>query len=176
MAHYGYEVGQPLPNVSYFNVYENFRSSLLFVYIIFMTFATDIGAYFVGIFFGRHKINERISPKKTWEGFLGGIIVSFIISSSVGLILSACNVPILEGVLDLQHWYWILVFSLATPLFATLGDFVFSSFKRTYNIKDFGNIMPGHGGVLDRLDSVIFAFIAAAIFICIVSGQESPLL
>ena len=176
IVHYGYQTGDALPSVSYFNVYENLQSVLLLFFVIFMTFMTDIGAYFVGVFFGRHKINERISPKKTWEGFIGGMIISFVLSSSIGLILSACGIPLLPGVLDLNHWYYILGLALVTPLLATLGDFVFSSFKRTYDIKDFGNIIPGHGGILDRLDSLIFAFISAAIFICIVSGLESPLL
>ena len=130
---------------------------------------TDIGAYFIGVFFGKHKMNPRISPKKTWEGFAGGIVISSFFSFGVAMILCACKHPLVSGLLDLQHWYLILALSLILPFVATLGDFVFSSAKRHFEIKDFGNIMPGHGGVLDRLDSVIFTMITTAVFLELVS-------
>ena len=173
--YYDWKPGIALPNVSYFNFYENFESSILLIYIAICTFTTDIGAYITGILFGKHKMNERISPKKTWEGFVGGIVMSFIVSFIFGLVLALNGHPILT-IFDKNHWYNILILSMIIPFFATLGDFVFSSFKRYYGIKDFGNIMPGHGGVLDRIDSIIFAVIVASIFICIVSGREVPLL
>ena len=136
---------------------------------------TDIGAYFVGILFGKHKMNERISPKKTWEGFWGGIVFSVVISLSFAFILAATNNPLLTF-LDMNHWYFIVILSLGMPFFAVLGDFVFSSLKRHYEIKDFGKIIPGHGGILDRCDSLIFVAIFVAVFICMVSGKEMPLL
>lgn len=157
--------------VPYINFFENFQSAGLFFYIILGTFLTDIGAYFIGVFFGKHKMNERISPKKTWEGFFGGIFISAAVLVALGLILSANQIDILTGVLDLSHWYFVLILAIFIPLVSTLGDFVFSSFKRAYGIKDFGNIMPGHGGILDRCDSLIFTFIFAALFISIVSGN-----
>ena len=147
-----------------FTADNTFRTSLLLLYVIMATFITDAGAYFVGIFFGKNKMNERISPKKTWEGFVGGIVISFIVTTSVGVIFAACRYPIIP-LFDLDHWYYILIASLLIPLFATLGDFVFSSIKRYWGIKDYGKIMPGHGGVLDRLDSIFFASIIAAIFV-----------
>lgn len=153
---------------SFINSYDNFASTTLLFYVLIGTFGTDIGAYFIGVFFGKHKLNERISPNKTVEGFFGGIFTSIIFSAAFAYILSACNAPILKGVLDLNHWYNILVISLFIPFVATLGDFVFSSVKRYYGIKDFGYIMPGHGGVLDRVDSVIFATGAVSIIISIV--------
>ena len=156
-----------------FTVENTIKPSLLLVFVIFSTFMTDTGAYFVGIFFGKRKMNERISPKKTWEGFVGGVVISFLLSSALGLTLSAVGWPIYDapfvsfGLND--KWYLILILSLLIPLFATLGDFVFSSIKRYWGIKDYGKLIPGHGGVLDRLDSIIFAVIITAIFIHMVN-------
>ena len=167
---YHWVSGMALPSVPYFNWEENFKTCTLFIYVLIATFSTDIFAYFFGVFFGKHKMNPRISPKKTWEGFVGGVISSCVISSTFALIFAACGKPIFS-ILDLEHWYYIVALSLAIPMFAVLGDFVFSSFKRYYNIKDFGNIMPGHGGVLDRLDSLIFALTGAAIILCLMCGR-----
>ena len=150
---------------SYFNMYDNLESALLLIYVLLGTFMTDIGAYFVGVFFGKHKMNPRISPKKTWEGFVGGIVFSIVISLSFALILSACKHPLVYGILDLEHWYLILALSAIIPLVSTLGDFVFSCAKRHFDIKDFGNIIPGHGGILDRIDSAIFSMITTAVFL-----------
>ncbi len=158
-----------IPSNTFFNTYDNLESSLLLLYVLFATFMTDIGAYFIGVFFGKHKMNPRISPKKTWEGFAGGIIISSFFSFGAAMILCATKHPLVSGLLDLEHWYLILILSLVLPFVATLGDFVFSSAKRHFEIKDFGNIMPGHGGVLDRLDSVIFTMITTAVFLELVS-------
>ena len=149
-----------------YNMDNTFKVSLLLLFVILSTVLTDVGAYFVGVFFGKHKMNERISPKKTWEGFYGGIIISFILTSSIGLVFAALNYPILPF-LDLNRWYLILILSFITPFFATLGDFVFSAIKRYWGIKDYGNLIPGHGGVLDRLDSLFFASIVSGIFVSI---------
>ena len=153
-----------------FSVDNTIRPSLLLIFVIISTFMTDTGAYFVGVFFGKNKMNERISPKKTWEGFVGGAVISFVISSVFGIVSSACGFAI-HPMLDLKTgWYWILILSLLIPLFATLGDFVFSSIKRYWGIKDYGKLIPGHGGVLDRLDSIIFSVIIASIFIFMLSA------
>lgn len=175
VAKYSYVPGMDLSGIAYFNFFENFESATLIIYVVIGTFMTDIGAYFTGVLFGRHKMNERISPKKTWEGFVGGIVFSILVSFPFALVLSLCGHPIIS-VLDHNHWYFILILSVLLPFFATLGDFVFSSLKRYYNIKDFGNIMPGHGGVLDRIDSIIFSFLVSAIFIGVILGRGSPLL
>ena len=147
-----------------FNVDNTIKTSLLLLYVILVTFMTDTGAYFVGIFFGKNKMNERISPKKTWEGFVGGIIIASLIGTIVGLIFALTGYPILP-ILDLGHWYYILIISVLIPLLATLGDFVFSSIKRYWGIKDYGKLIPGHGGVLDRLDSIFFSVIISSIFV-----------
>jgi phosphatidate cytidylyltransferase len=160
----------------FFNSFDSFEASLLIIYVIIATFMTDTGAYFFGLFFGKRKINERISPKKTYAGFVGGIVTSFVVSAAFGLVLSASGHPLLAGVLDINHWYYIVTLSALIPLFSTLGDFVFSSIKRFYEIKDYGNILPGHGGVLDRIDSLLFSLMASAMFVWIVSNIGTDLI
>ena len=155
------------PDNSYISVFKNLESSTLAIYVAIATFMTDVGAYFVGIFFGKNKINPRISPKKTWEGFFGGIVISAICSFCFAFFLALSGHPVLQ-ILSTKHWYYILSLSLLIPLFSTLGDFVFSSLKRYYEIKDFGKLIPGHGGVLDRVDSLIFSVIFSSTFICFV--------
>ncbi len=157
-------ITQGVEITSYFNWFDNFESSMLIIYVVIGTFMSDIGAYFVGVFFGKHKMNPRISPKKTWEGFFGGIILSSIVSFAFAFIFALCGRPLLSF-LDVSHWYIILILSLTIPPISVLGDFVFSSIKRYYGKKDFGNIMPGHGGILDRIDSLIFSMILSALII-----------
>ena len=127
-----------------------------------------MGAYFTGMLFGKHKMNERISPKKTWEGFFGGVILTSIFLCAWAFILAAIdngNHAILKGLLDLEHWYHIIILSTLIPLVSVLGDLVFSSIKRYYGIKDFSNVLPGHGGILDRMDSIVFALTTCAIYL-----------
>jgi len=169
----------------YYNTNNTFISMLLIIYFLIAVFSTDIGAYFTGMLFGKKKINPRISPKKTWAGFFGGLIISTVLSATFGIVLAACGYPILPiqngiSIFDLNHWYNIVILSAVIPPFATLGDFVFSAMKRYFGIKDFGKIMPGHGGVLDRTDSIIFAALVMGLFIIIVEaatfGVINPLL
>ena len=153
-----------------FTVDNSIRPSMLLIFVIISTFMTDTGAYFVGVFFGKNKMNERISPKKTWEGFVGGVVISFTLSCIFGLVSAACGFPIHPDLTVENGWYLILILSLIIPIFATLGDFVFSSIKRYWGIKDYGRLIPGHGGVLDRLDSIIFSVIVTSIFIFMLSS------
>ena len=158
--------------VPYFNLFDNLESSMLFLWVAVGACLNDAFAYFVGVFFGKHKMNERLSPKKTWEGFFGGIILTSIVLSAWAVILdwaSGGNHVVLKGLLELKDWHWIhiLVLSVIIPLISTVGDLVFSSIKRFYGIKDFSNVLPGHGGILDRMDSMIFALTTAAIYVCI---------
>lgn len=105
----------------------------------------DTIAYVVGKSIGKRKLMERISPKKTVEGFLGGMFFSVLISICIAQYY--IHQPII---------YWVLI-SLIVGIFGTLGDLIESKFKRVAGVKDSGKIMPGHGGILDRLDSIIFA-------------------
>ena len=122
----------------------DFRPELV-VGIFSLIWINDTFAYLVGKNFGRRKLFERISPKKTVEGFLGGLIFT-IIGSYVAFIVT--------GLLDLEAWLGLAVIM---SVFGTLGDLIQSKFKRQAGVKDSGRLMPGHGGLFDRLDSIIFA-------------------
>ena len=165
-----YHAGGMHNDLPYINAYDNLESCLLLVFVAVGACLNDAFAYFVGVFFGKHKMNERISPKKTWEGFFGGIILTgavLIIWALVQSIASNGEHAILKGLLDHEHWWHVVIISHLIPLVSTLGDLVFSSIKRYYGIKDFSNILPGHGGILDRMDSLLFSFITAAIYVLI---------
>ena len=115
------------------------------IYIACACFGCDTGAYFFGVFFGKHKMIPRVSPNKTWEGSVGGYATGAILSFVFGMFFCA-HLP-----LGLR-----IAASLILPAVAQLGDLAFSSIKRRFQIKDLGNIFPGHGGMLDRVDSIIF--------------------
>ena len=118
-----------------------------------LIWANDTGAYLTGMSFGSHKLMERISPKKTWEGLIGGIIIA----SVVAWFLSGWL-----GVVDKIHW---VVIALIVSFAGTYGDLVESMLKRSTGVKDSGTIMPGHGGFLDRFDSTIVSFPLVYLFI-----------
>lgn len=143
-------------------------SAELEIYVLLGVISNDIFAYFGGIFFGKHKMIERISPKKTWEGFVWGVLCSAILTCAFGLICAFCDMPMLPF-LDKEHWYWVVALSLIIPLLANLGDLSFSLIKRHFGIKDYSNILRGHGGVLDRADSSIFAMIGVSIIIVFIA-------
>lgn len=139
-----------LCNVLYFRFSPIILLSL-FVFI----WVNDTGAYLVGCTIGRHRLYERISPKKSWEGFWGG------------LILAATTAFIASRYLDvLNTWQWIGL-ALTCSIFGTWGDLCESLVKRSLNVKDSGNILPGHGGWLDRFDSVLLAAPAAILYLFI---------
>ena len=114
----------------------------VFVFI----WVNDTGAYCTGMLFGRHRLFERISPKKSWEGSIGGCIFS---------LLAAWGISLFFGDV-MSVWKW-LGLALVIVVFGTWGDLTESLVKRTLGIKDSGNILPGHGGMLDRFDSTIMA-------------------
>ena len=110
-----------------------------------MLWTNDTGAYLAGRFFGKHKLFERISPKKTWEGSIGGGLLTI----GVAFILS-----IYFSNLDQTNW---IVLAIFVTVFGGLGDLVESMLKRSLNIKDSGNLLPGHGGILDRFDGLLLS-------------------
>jgi phosphatidate cytidylyltransferase len=115
---------------------------------------TDAGAYFVGVFFGKHKLSPEISPKKTIEGAIGGFIVTIIAFIGAALIFKAYSN---SNNLNIEINYLTLIISaILCSCAAIVGDLSASLIKRECHIKDFGNILPGHGGVLDRFDSIMF--------------------
>ena len=117
----------------------------LVVGIFSLIWINDTFAYLVGKNFGRKKLFERISPKKTVEGFLGGLLFSAV---------AAYLVYFFTGLLDLHTWVGL---AIILSIFGTFGDLIQSKFKRQAGVKDSGKLMPGHGGLFDRLDSIIFA-------------------
>lgn len=124
--------------------------SMIF-YILFSAWFGDSGAYFVGTFLGKHKLCPKISPKKTVEGLVGGIVTVGVVA------LVHCLIFNFFIAKDAQMSYAVLIpVAMAASGMGVIGDLSASIIKRQYDVKDFGNIMPGHGGVLDRFDSVIF--------------------
>ena len=124
----------------------------LFLLAVFVTiWVNDTGAYLVGVTLGKNRMFERISPKKSWEGFFGG---------AVAALGSGYLFNILIPEISLLQWF---IFAEIVVFFGTYGDLMESLFKRTLQVKDSGNAIPGHGGVLDRFDSMLLA--APAIFI-----------
>ena len=123
--------------------------AFLIVYMCVGAFMTDSGAFFIGKFFGKKKLMPEISPKKTVEGSIGGIVtamVSFVIYALV-----------LMFVFDFRiNWLSFMGIGFVSTFLAQAGDLFASMIKRELNLKDYGSIMPGHGGILDRLDSLIF--------------------
>ncbi|WP_289300024.1 phosphatidate cytidylyltransferase [Xylanibacter muris] len=120
----------------------------------------DSGAYCCGSLFGRHKLFPRVSPGKSWEGSIGGAV--FVMLAAVGVWYLADKYGIND--LQLRHYEWVGL-GLVIVVFGTWGDLVESLFKRTLGIKDSGNILPGHGGMLDRFDSSLLAIPAAVIYL-----------
>ena len=119
--------------------------------------ANDTGAYLVGSLIGRHRLFPRISPKKSWEGSVGGALLT------VG-----CGVAVAQFCIFMNVWQWIGM-ALVVVVFGTFGDLTESMIKRHLGIKDSGNMLPGHGGILDRLDSMLFAIPAVMVYIYVLS-------
>jgi phosphatidate cytidylyltransferase len=128
----------------YFNHTSEYRVLLLYLFIL--AFAHDTGAYIIGSLFGKHKIWPSISPKKTWEGFIGGYVFALI---GMKTLLWEKGVT--------KSWSFVLIFALWTCFLVFLGDIFESKLKRRADIKDSGNLLPGHGGFLDRFDGILFA-------------------
>ncbi|MDD3005087.1 phosphatidate cytidylyltransferase [Flavobacterium sp.] len=116
-----------------------------------LIWTNDTFAYLVGKSMGKHKLFERVSPKKTIEGFIGGIVFA----AFAGFLISKFYIQPKPEFSDKSILIWMII-ALIVSFFGTIGDLIESKFKRIAGVKDSGSIMPGHGGILDRLDSVIF--------------------
>jgi len=140
----------PLSLLCYTGFIGGNYSGKLLMTTFFLIWTNDSGAYLSGVSFGKHKMFPRISPKKSWEGTIGGLILTLIIS----YILSIYWMP-MSGI-------QFVLLAITVSVFATLGDLTESMFKRSADVKDSGNILPGHGGILDRFDSLLFVAPAVA--------------
>src|SRR5690625_732266 len=119
-----------------------------FLFILFIVWATDSGAYFIGKFFGKRKLWPAISPNKTIGGAIGGLVIALIVGIVFHLVYAfEYSIP------------YVIFITIVISVVGQIGDLVASAIKRHYNIKDFGKLFPGHGGVLDRVDSLLFVFI-----------------
>ena len=116
---------------------------------MFTTFANDTGAFFIGRKWGKRKLASAISPDKTWEGAIGGLL------SAIVAVIAISKILILFSPLPFKYWQVFLIGFLIS-LFAQLGDLVESLLKRNMGVKESGKLLPGHGGILDRFDSLIF--------------------
>ena len=132
-----------------FGIKEYNPKIILSIFILIWT--NDTFAFIVGKSIGKRKLFERISPKKTVEGFIGGVVFAII----AGFLISKYYFNSSESYLENSVFTWTMI-ALIVGIFGTIGDLVESKFKRIAGVKDSGVIMPGHGGILDRLDSVIF--------------------
>ncbi len=151
------------------------------IYIVLVCVFTDIFALVFGIRFGKHKLCPTISPKKTWEGAIGGTACATIAGSLFAILYhyfghyfvpAAEPIRFFEGIFNIEGIpnaimvITIIILTIFVSIGSQVGDLVCSKFKRTYDIKDFSNIFPGHGGVLDRFDSILFSSI---IFLCFIT-------
>lgn len=124
-----------------------------------LIWVNDTGAFMFGSMLGKHKLFERVSPKKSWEGFWGGLICCI----GIGALIGFTNTPLATGRFSNPHLFWAgagLVISIAS----TFGDLFESVIKRNLHLKDSGNIIPGHGGILDRIDSLLMVIPAMVLY------------
>ena len=134
------------------NIYDNIVwMPEVILYLFALTWTFDTFAYIFGVKFGKHKILPSISPKKSWEGFIGGLIFTTILA----IFIFGENIN------------KILMYSVLIPISATLGDFIESYYKRKAMAKDSGNLIPGHGGMLDRMDSLLISISVISLIIII---------
>ncbi len=124
---------------------NGFYSYEIILGLLFIIWASDTGAYFAGTKFGKTKLFERVSPKKSWEGSIGGTLTALLMAVAISYFYE-----------DLQPWEW-MVLSVIAVVTATYGDLVESLFKRSIAIKDSGTTIPGHGGFLDRFDGLLLS-------------------
>ena len=130
-------------------VIRNFNIAYI-IYLFLITTMTDTFAFFTGMFIGKHKLAPEISPKKTIEGAVGGSIMGTLIATAFYTTVISSSVPLV----------FLILITLALTAVGQIGDLAFSAIKRYYGQKDFSDLIPGHGGILDRLDSLVFVVLA----------------
>jgi phosphatidate cytidylyltransferase len=166
--------GNPIHNWAYFflgqiyvvvpfsmlNLLSNSFASEFLLALFVLIWTYDSGAYLFGVTLGKHRLFERISPKKSWEGAIGGLLAACVASLIFAYFSSSLSVV---------GWIGLAVLVV---VFGTFGDLAESLLKRTFNIKDSGNILPGHGGMLDRFDSLLFATPVVLLYLALLIGES----
>ena len=152
-------VGLPLAMLLHIDRYYPTQGKIWIFFLLAIIFASDTGAFYFGKFFGKHKLSEAISPGKTWEGAIGGLLCSIITALWFLRILPLHRI-------DLT----VLVLVLALTITGQIGDLAESMLKRSYGVKDSGRILPGHGGILDRIDGLLFSIPILYIFLLTTHG------
>lgn len=160
-------IGLPLGLMAFID----FMFGMYIVLAIFlMIWINDTGAFIVGSTIGKHKLFERLSPKKSWEGFFGGLVFN-LIAGALFFLYGGESFALLNhnngSLLSFIAW---LGFGVVVTIFATWGDLAESMIKRSLNIKDSGNLIPGHGGILDRIDSLLLVVPASIIYILLINS------
>jgi len=138
--------------------YLRTESIHLIIYLFLVAMLTDVFAYFIGVKFGKHRLAEKISPKKSIEGAIAGLVLGGLISGLYAYFLEVFTINVVL----------VILISFALSVISQIGDLIASKFKREYGIKDYSQIFPGHGGVLDRFDSSMFAAILLMIIIMVI--------
>ncbi|MFA7561077.1 MAG: phosphatidate cytidylyltransferase [Candidatus Izemoplasmatales bacterium] len=134
------------------------KSLEIIVYLFLVSMLTDVFAYFIGVKFGKTRLAPKISPKKSVEGAIGGLVIGSLIAVLFAYFFKVFNLNII----------WVILLTITLSIISQLGDLLASKFKREYGIKDYSQIFPGHGGVLDRFDSSMFAAIFLMLFVMVI--------
>ncbi len=150
-----------------YDKYDKYVVMYLMLFVISCAWLSDIFAYFTGVFFGKHKMTPVVSPKKTWEGAIGGIVITAALN--VVLYFFFANKFFPDGNLFLWDWYAVIPVSMALSVISIFGDLSASVIKRHYGVKDYGWLIPGHGGIMDRFDSMLFVFPVMYAFLSVVN-------
>lgn len=151
-------IGVPLLVLPMIPQYSGGNHPWMLASVFILIWCSDTFAYLTGRSFGKHKLYERISPNKTWEGFIGGVIATLVAASIMSYYLTF---------MPLIGWLGLAVIVM---IFGTVGDLFESALKRSFNLKDSGSFMPGHGGILDRIDSLLFTLPPAYFYLRIIEN------
>lgn len=150
-------IGLPLGLITFIADYIGLHFALV---IFLMIWINDTGAYLIGSLFGKHRLFERISPKKSWEGFFGGLVFNLL----AGWLFAIGGGEFWDVKWNVLTW---LIFGALVTIFGTWGDLIESMIKRSLNLKDSGHIIPGHGGIMDRIDSLLLVSPIAFLFLIV---------
>lgn len=147
--------------------YNASHAIYLILFAFFCAWLTDTFAYFSGVAFGKHKMTPVISPKKTWEGAVGGVLLTAAANIALYFIFKA---KFFTSPFTDWEWYTIIPISIIISIISIFGDLSASVIKRNFGVKDYGWIIPGHGGVMDRFDSMVFVLPTMYAIVCIINA------